>query len=543
MNVFKIKSHWFIAVMALYFASFLNMSFWRYIATHIQLTQFSSFIFLITVPIFIFIVIYVLFSTILWPYLAKPILVILLTLSSIANYAMFQLGIYIDSDMVRNILQTNQREAVDLITYSGFFWVCILGVIPTFWVIMVKVSYRPIMKEFVFRVVTIIVAFSIIGGIASVSYKDYAAFGRNNRQVVRLINPTNIIYSTLRYYKKQILLSRKFEYIDLLASHQPFPDEHPTVFVIVLGETARSMNFSLNGYERDTNPKLSKQNIISFKNVTSCGTATAISVPCMFSNMPRTAYDPDKASYSDNILDLLQNSGYQILWKENDDGCKGVCNSVPTEDMVKLNHPKYCDGKVCFDAVLLEGLEEYLSKVDRDTVIVLHTIGSHGPTYYKRYPDAFKKFTPTCDTAEIQNCSQEIIRNTYDNTILYTDFVISGAIDILKKFPQFESGLLYVSDHGESLGENNLYLHGIPYKIAPKEQTHVPFILWISKVMEKEDHLDRTCLEQKAETGEISHDYLFHSLLSLMEIQSDATYDPKLDLFDSCRLKALPRKK
>lgn len=538
---FNIKSHWITFIAAFYFTSVLNLSFWRFVNNHVHLIHVSDYIFLISTPIFIFSIASVFFSTLVWPYITKPILILLLISASIANYAMYNLGIYIDSDMVRNIVQTNQREANDLITFSAIMWVLFLGILPSILLIQTKIIYRPFFKEISFKLLTITLSIIFICIIAAISYKDYAAFSRNNKQVVRLINPTNFIYSILRYYKKQTFLNKEFVHIDPSASYQPFVDDAHTVFIIVLGETARSMNFSLNGYSRNTNPKLSQQDVISFKDMTSCGTATAISVPCLFSNMTRKNYDADQVNYSENLLDLLKNTHYQILWRENDDGCKGVCNRVPTEDMVALNNPKYCNGTACFDEVMLEGLEDYLKKIDRDTVIILHTIGSHGPTYYKRYPDAFKIFKPTCDTAEIQNCSQESIINTYDNTILYTDHVISNTIDILKKFPKLESGLLYVSDHGESLGENNIYLHGIPYRIAPKEQTHVPFILWLSERMKKEDHLDVTCLKQKAETSTLSHDYFFHSIITLMEVQSK-TYDANLDLFASCRTQALPKK-
>lgn len=166
-------------------------------------------------------------------------------------------------------------------------------------------------------------------------------------------------------------------------------------------------------------------------------------------------------------------------------------------------------------------------------------MGSHGPTYYNRYPKEFQKFTPTCDTADIQNCTSEQIVNTYDNTILYTDYIVSSAIDILKKYPQFEAGLVYVSDHGESLGENNVYLHGMPYAIAPDEQTQIPMLMWMSENMKKWDYVDYACLKNKAANTVYSHDNLFHSILGLLEVKSTA-YQKKFDLFDGCRTKPLP---
>lgn len=265
-------------------------------------------------------------------------------------------------------------------------------------------------------------------------------------------------------------------------------------------------------------------------------------MPSIFSFVPREAFNPTDAKYTENLLDLLQQTGYKVFWFENDNGCKGVCNRVPNEEM-DLNNKQYCDGTYCYDEIMLGKLREFFknSKPEDDHLfIVLHTIGSHGPTYYRRYPARFKKFTPTCDTEEIQTCTREQITNTYDNTILYADYISASVIKMLKEHPKWEAGMMYVSDHGESLGENSIYLHGLPYAIAPKEQTTVPMVIWMSEVMKKSDHIDYACLKKKASEGQFSHDNISHSLLSLMELNSKV-YDPKLDFFESCRTLPLPK--
>ena len=206
--------------------------------------------------------------------------------------------------------------------------------------------------------------------------------------------------------------------LDLKAKLVPYEDDDNTVLVIVIGEAARAENFSLNGYERDTNPLLSKQDIVYFNNTVSCGTCTAVSVPCMFSHLEKNDFDVSAEKYEENLVDVLQRVGYDVMWKENDDGCKGVCNRIPTENMVQTNNPKYCFGKYCHDEVFLDDLKNTMKNIKKDTVIILHTMGSHGPTYYNRYPKEFRKFTPTCDTSDIQSCTRESIINTYDNTIL-----------------------------------------------------------------------------------------------------------------------------
>ena len=355
------------------------------------------------------------------------------------------------------------------------------------------------------------------------------------RAIKKLISPTNYIAGTIRYFQKQAIANRPFTRLDDDAALENCEAPYPIVFIMVVGETARSMNFSLNGYPRKTNPRLEKEKIINFPNVYSCGTATATSVPCMFSAYPRSEFDPDLEKTRENMLDLLSQSDYNVLWRENDDGCKGVCKRIPTENATtNYSNSLLCNGKSCYDEVLLEDLEDYLGTVKKNTFIVLHAMGSHGPTYYQRYPDKFKQFKPTCDTADLQSCTKEQIVNTYDNTILYTDYVVSETIQILKRFPKYKSGLMYVSDHGESLGENNIFLHGLPYKIAPEEQKRIPLFFWFSENMQKNGHVNFSCAQKAAEKQTYSHDNLFHSILGLMEIHTKL-YNPDMDFFNQCR--------
>ena len=253
----------------------------------------------------------------------------------------------------------------------------------------------------------------------------------------------------------------------------------------------------------------------------------------MFSHLPRKDFDVTDALYTQNLLDIASAAGYEVFWKDNDDGCKKVCRRVPTEDAVNGNRQPYCFGNYCHDAVLLDGLEARLRTVTKDTVIVLHMMGSHGPTYYKRYPDKFKRFTPACDTADLQNCTREQIVNTYDNTIVYTDYIISSVIDILRRQDGLQSGMLYVSDHGESLGEGNIYLHGLPYAVAPETQKKVPMILWLSGRAEKSLGVNMSCLKQNAAAGKFSHDNYFHTVLRLLGIET-TTYVSGLDALDRC---------
>lgn len=475
----------FILGITAYFAFVLNISFWRFVFRTVEVDSFGAVIFIISVPVVMFVLLYIIFNLIVVPYIAKPVLIFFLIGSSIANYLMSSYGIFIDSDMIRNAFETNTREALDLVTFPGIVQVFLTGIVPAGIVLFSTIRFKSFKRELFSRGLHVLAGLGIVCCFAATSYKEYAAYGRNNREVRKLVNTVNYVYATVRYFQRQAAARRQFVTLDEQAKIVPFPDNHKTVLVFVLGETARAANFSLYGYDRQTNPLLSKQNIAAFRDVASCGTATAVSVPCMFSHLARSDFDVADAKYTENLLDLLKRGGYDILWLENDNGCKGVCDRVEVKDMIRLNNPKYCFKDYCHDEVMLEELKNKLDHITTDTVIVLHTMGSHGPTYFNRYPERFRVFKPTCDTADIQNCSRESILNTYDNTIVYTDYIVNQAIELLKRYPDYESGLVYVSDHGESLGENNIYLHGFPYQIAPKEQKEVPMIMWMSDVMKR----------------------------------------------------------
>ncbi|MDR2635870.1 MAG: phosphoethanolamine--lipid A transferase [Campylobacteraceae bacterium] len=537
MRQLSVKSSSLIILLTLYFSSVLNIAFWIYIYTHVDITSFGIGLFACTLPFFIFAPMFIILNILTVPFLGKPIISFLMIASAVASYMMYSYGVYIDSDMIRNVFETNTREAFDLITPLSLLWTFFFGIVPSILLFLVKIEYEPLKSELKRRLFMAALSFVMIAIIAALSYKEYASFGRNNLQVRKLITPTNYIYGIWKYFKLESLAKREFKRLDPGAKHVRYGKSAFTVIIMVVGEAARAQNFALNGYEKDTNPTLAKEDIVYFNNVASCGTSTAISVPCMFSNMDRKSFDVTDAKFTENILDLMKQLGYEVFWKENDGGCKGVCDRVDSEDVTKTQSgSKYCDSESCYDEVLLEDLEEYLGNIKQDTFIVLHAMGSHGPTYYKRYPDEFRAFSPTCDTAQIQDCTQMEIVNTYDNTIIYTDYIISQAINILKKFPSYESGLLYTSDHGESLGEKNIYLHGLPYAIAPAEQTNVPMILWMSENMKKYDSIDYDCMKDDAKTKSYSHDNLFHSILGLLEIKTKV-YDKELDMFESCRIK------
>lgn len=490
--------------------------------------------------IFIFCFLNVLFSVLLVGFLRKPILLLLLFCSAGANYFSYFYDIYIDKDMIQNVLQTNPGEAEALITRKLVLWILFFAIIPGLIVIFTKVNKAsPMLRNIGFRVANIVLSAIVLVAVSYPLYSKYAFFIREktDNQIVKLITPYNYIQGLISYSKGIYKKGQPFTHIAEDAKREKTAGQKKKLLIIVVGETSRAMNFSLNGYVKETNPLLKNQEIVNFSKATSCGTATAVSVPCMFSVMARENYKWSVAERQDNLLDILNRTGVNLFWKENDGGCKGVCNRIPNMELDKILPKEQCPGELCYDINLLTGLDEYINARTDDTVIVLHTNGSHGPAYFRRYQKAQERFTPACSTNAVETCSKKELINAYDNTIVNVDYVLNEVIELLKKHAdQYSTAMLYMPDHGESLGEDGVYLHGAPYSIAPKEQTHIPMIFWLSDSFLKDQKIDKACMLAQAKAQDVSHDNLFHSVLGALNITSNV-YNPQLDLFNACHIK------
>lgn len=460
----------------------------------------------------------------------KFVLIANFLLAAAIGYILKTFGTIIDDIMILNILQTETREALDIITVksilSFFFW----GVLPAVLVYKIKLTKINFSYELLSKLRSISLSLGVILICFLLNMKGFASFLREHKDLRSYSNPSYFYYSSYKFAKNHFFhTDNKFIQIGKDAKISEKDTERELV-IFVVGETARADHFSLNGYSKETNPLLKKENIINFSNVSSCGTSTAISVPCMFSQMNRDQFSERKAQNTENLLDVLNHTKKaNILWRDNNSNSKKVADRIQYEDYKSSSRNTICAPKECRDEGMLVGLQEYINqKKDGDIFIVLHQLGSHGPTYYKRYPSTFEKFKPTCKSGQLETCTTEEINNSYDNTILYTDYFLSKVIQLLKKNSnQFETAMFYVSDHGESLGENNIYLHGLPYFIAPSAQKHVPMVLWFGEKLN--GRLNSNLLRAKAE-NEFSHDNIFHSILGLLEVKTQL-YQPKLDIF------------
>ena len=469
--------------------------------------------------------------------LFKPVVIARLLLSSLTAYFMSQYGIVVDASMVQNVVETDVREAGELFSWKLVQSVLLLGVIPSWLIWRLPVRYGSLRREVLVNTGLVAGSLLLAAGLLIVLFKTLAPAIREHRELRFMLTPTNVFQATNSYLKRKWATATVIAPLGTDAARGSVwaaaGTSQRTVTIIVVGETARAMNFSLNGYGRETNPRLAQvQSLVNFTNVSSCGTATAVSVPCVFSDLTREDYSEDKARSKEGLLDVLQHAGLEVIWRDNNSGCKGVCDRVRFEDMSKpvAGNP-LCNSEECYDEHLLEGLPELIRDARRDLVIVLHQKGSHGPAYWKRYPAEFKKFGPVCQTNELEQCTREQITAAYDNTILYTDYFLDKTIKVLKE-SGVPASMLYFSDHGESLGEKNMYLHGAPYIFSPEEQRKVPMMLWLSDGFSQRFHLDRNCLAARS-SQPFSHDNVFHSTLGMLNVNT-AVYNPKLDMFHAC---------
>lgn len=444
----------------------------------------------------------------------KGVIIFLLVVSASTSYFIDSFGTIIDKNMITNMVQTDSAEVFDLITPKLIIYLLLGAILPSIFFLRTTVNFASYRFEVIQKCFMAILLLSISIILYMGFSKVYSSFFRNHHELKMYLNPYYPIASSVKFIMINMKGKKALVPIGLDAI-KPM-DEPKKLMILVVGETARAENFSLNGYHVQTNPLLqSRQDIVNFPNFYSCGTATALSIPCMFSKFSREEFNDDKYAY-ENLIDVAQRAGVRIIWRDNNSGgAKGIADRV--KDV------RHYGGKE-FDEILLQGLQESIAETHEDTLIVLHQEGSHGPTYYKRYPDNFKKFTPTCDTQDLEKCSQEQIVNTYDNTILYTDFVINEAIKLLENNEEnYQTSLFYVSDHGESLGENGVYLHGIPYFIAPDAQKHVPALFYLGNGNENFKKL----IAKKSE--KLSHDNLFHTILGVFKVQT-SEYNAKLDI-------------
>ena len=456
----------------------------------------------------------------------KGLMVLLTLLGATSLIVWLYYGIAMTPDMIRNFLATDFREASGYWSPSlaiNFIFITLPGL---FLINRLRSSRRPEskLKRIGVCVVTLLCGVFVL----FLQLQPFSALMRGDKSLRYLFAPVNIVYST----SSTLLRDQNPEKVQkVIVDASPkaiFTSDKPTLFVVLIGETARSANWQLASYKKPTNPELSKLNIINIPKVQACGTSTDVSLPCMLSRVGRRDYDRKRILTEESLPSLLYRAGFSVTWIDNQSGCKGTCDGVrvikPTPD------PLYCHAGACMDGVFNRSIDEAFDALNTQShaVLFLHMMGSHGPAYYKRSTESEKVFGKECTDPTFKSCSKESIRAAYDSSIRYTDRVVAELIRKLQNRTDINTALIYLSDHGESLGENGLYLHGAPYYIAPDEQKIVPMVMWFSEPFKKNYTIDTRVIEENSHKP-VTHDHLYHTILGLLNVRSN-TYDSQWDL-------------
>lgn len=528
-------------LVSVWLAFALNIGFYQKLHQLTPYQGMKSWLFLIASVLVVTALYNILLQLLQWRWTAKAVALILLFIGGFSAYFVCSLGVVISPDQIQNAMQTDPQEVKGLMSIRLLFWSIFMVALPMLVATCIPLKVETKSKILIKKGVHLIASFAVLAAMLFVFYVDYAAIFRQHRDLKGMISPQNAIAAGFSYFhhqapKENLPLVKYGEDAHLV--EKTAQGKKPKLMVLVVGETARAESFSLNGYAKNTNPELSKLDVINFSQVSSCGTATAVSVPCMFSGMPRSDYDENLANHREGLLDIAQRAGYKVTWIDNNSGCKGTCTRVEQVEISPELKKKWCtpEGE-CYDQILVDALNQYIEKIPADDqtprLIVLHQVGSHGPAYYARATPEFQKFKPTCDTNAIQGCTQDALINSYDNSIVYTDHILSEVIQSLKANSKYQTGFWYLSDHGESTGEYGMYLHGAPYAMAPSQQTHVPMIMWFSAEWKAHQAANVSCLSQQ-KSKVLSQDNLFPSLLSILGVQTQVI-DAKNDMLQNCK--------
>ena len=472
----------------------------------------------------------------------KPLLALMFVVTAASSYYIDSFGVYLDPSMLRNVLRTNPAEAGELLNPSFFWHLALLAGLPLLLLRWVRVRRRPWGRAVLRRAAWLAGAALLMIAALLAVFQSFSSLMRQHKELRYLITPANVVWSTgavLAADARGAARPRQPIALDAAPGPSWAQRQRPMVLVLVVGETARAANWGLNGYARQTTPQLAQWPVVNFPDVTDCGTNTEVSVPCMFAPVGRRDHDEQRIRSQESLLHVLARAGAGVHWRDNQSGCKGVCEGLPGDTVAALGKPELCPGGACLDEGLVHDLRARLQQARGTQVWVLHMMGNHGPSYFRRYPAPFARFQPECRSDDLRECTPEQIVNAYDNALLYTDHVLATALAALQaESARVDAALLYVSDHGESLGEKGLFLHGMPYAIAPEVQKRVPMVFWASPGFGPAAGLAPGCLEaelKRKAASPVAHDHLFHTVLGLLDVRT-ALHEPAWDLAAGCRV-------
>jgi lipid A ethanolaminephosphotransferase len=443
----------------------------------------------------------------------KPLFMGVAICNSVALYFIQTYSVILDKSMMGNVFNTDVSEASALFHPALLVYIVCLGILPCVLISRVTLSKTSFLRRTAFTGIVLVAGL----GWAYANSNTALWFSKNGKRLGGLTLPWSYVINGGRNLAGMIKPAEQKQ-----LPIATMGTKEKTVVVLLIGEAARSESFSLYGYPRLTNPELSKAGVVALPHARSCATYTTESLLCILSHL-----DTGDSSW-EPLSSYLQRSGVDVIWRANNWGEPAMkVETFQRSGDLKTN----CNGDDCnYDEVLLNGLAERIRSSRRDKVfVVLHLAGSHGPVYYTKYPARFETFKPVCKSVDLHKCTKQELINAYDNSIVYTDHVVAQTIALLKAFPQVASSLIYLSDHGESLGEYGLYLHGTPYSIAPDVQKDIPFIVWMSEEFKRHKHIRPPELSADARHSQAN---VFHSVMGAFDMHSEI-YRPDRDIFSA----------
>lgn len=497
-------THFALLMSALNFL-FFYFPFYSFVFNHVDYKSFNGVILVISLVILTLVlnafVFYLIFF--LSRFVGKILLIITFIINALAVYFVNTYSVIIDESMIGNVLNTNHEESSSFFSIKLILYIVFLGIIPSIYIYKVKIIKVTLKQFLITTSLTLLFILTLVFANAS----NWLWIDKNSKTLGGLAMPWSYSVNTSLFYIHKFKKNEK----EILLPNAVIKDNQKSVVVLVIGESARSENFSLYGYKKNTNPLLSKVPNLFHFNATSCATYTTAGVKGILEH-----------TQTDDLYEILPNYLYrnnvEVVWRTSNWGEPPVhIKNYQNRAALMPN----CKGADCnYDEILLTGLkEQILASTKNKILIILHTSTSHGPTYSKKYPSQFETFKPVCNSVELGKCSQRELINAYDNTIVYTDYILSQVIEDLKELKEYKSTMIFVSDHGESLGEKNLYMHGMPLSIAPKEQYEIPFIVWVSDGS-----------KQLKPNKTLTQGNVFHSVLNFLNIESPI-YDEKMNIF------------
>ena len=448
-------------------------------------------------------------------FVGRILLAILSIINATAVYFIFTYSVIIDATTIENVFNTRYSEASGFFSLPLWLFIIVFGLLPAIWCLLQPVDYGKAKKLGVCCGSSLV----IILAVASMNISQTLWISQHDTELGGLLQPWSYIVNTGRV----ISFSQEEQAEEIKLPDGTIADNEKAVVVLVIGESSRKANFQLYGYQRNTNPLLSKQEGLKVFEATSCATYTTAGTKAIL--------EPQD---SGDLYELLPNyafrTGVDVSWRSSNWGEPPIHidEYLTNEELGE----KYPDENIYNDAILLKGLRERIESSPKNKVlIVLHTSTSHGPKYADKYPKEFEVYKPVAKNVEEGQKNVDLLINAYDNTILYTDFLVDSLINMLRSMTDWHSAMIFISDHGESLGENKMFMHGLPMKLAPKVQYEIPFLVWTS------DHFrdyKPVSTEKDAPEGQLpavlDQHYVFHSVLNLLSIQSPA-YNKDYDIF------------